>query len=157
MGESISLKCAKCGYVKSFQLGIGMMYSPSGVFESSHGSKPLLESLVRSRKIKERTFSLLNEPSASPADDYGHEIYYCPHCHELHERFYFRIDYNGGCFEPEYQCTKCRHSLHRAKAQTEGGEIRLRYANNKSIDWQCPRCGHGRLEHDIGAFFATWD
>lgn len=151
------MQCAKCGYGKSFQLGIGMMYSPSRVFESYHDEKPLLESLVRSRKIKERAFSLLKEQSASPADGYGHEIYYCPHCHELCERFYFRLTYDGGSYEPEYQCTRCKHLLHRAKVMRKGGEIKLYYANHKVIDWQCPWCGHNRLDEGIPAEVVMWD
>jgi len=90
MGKSISLRCTKCGYSKSFQLSIGMMYSPLSAFESSYDGKPLLESLVRSGKIKERAYSLLKEHSAVP-EKYGHELYYCPHCYELCGRFYFRL------------------------------------------------------------------
>ena len=100
---------------------------------------------------------MLNEQSASPADDYGHEVYFCPRCHELCGRFYFRLVYSGGSYEPEYKCTKCRHFLHRAKAAKKGGEIKLYDANNNMIDWQCPRCGHDRLEQDIAAGIVMWD
>ena len=36
MGQVINLHCTKCEYSKSFHLGIGMMYSPSAVFDSSY-------------------------------------------------------------------------------------------------------------------------
>jgi len=159
MGQVISLYCAKCEYSKSFHLGIGMMYSPSTVFDGSYidDEKPLLDSLVKSKKIKEQAFSLLNEQFATPTDDYGHEIYYCPHCNELYERFYFCILYDGGSYEPEYKCTKCKHLLHRAKVTMEDGEIQLFYTNNKIIDWQCPQCGNSKLNQGRTIGVLMWD
>lgn len=60
MGQDISFRCTKCEYNKSFHLGIGMMYSPSAVFDRSYfDEKPLPDSLVKSKKIKEQVFHYL--------------------------------------------------------------------------------------------------
>jgi len=39
----------------------------------------------------------------------------------------------------------------------KGGKIKLCYANNKTIVWQCPRCGSSRLEENITAGIVMWD
>jgi hypothetical protein len=147
MGQGFGVRYTKCEYNKYFHLGIGMMYSPTAVFGRTYldNEKPLLDLLVKSKKIKEQAFTILHDRNGVPTDDYGHEVYYCPHCHELYERFHFCITYAGGSFEPEYKCSKCRHLLHRTQIIMENGKFRLLYKNNKPINWCCPQCGNDKL------------
>jgi hypothetical protein len=157
MGSGFGIRCVHCGFNKKFRLGIGKLYIPEYIFVAFIlDGKPMLESLVRDKGIKEQAFSILREKKGVPSDEYGHELYYCHHCHELCERFYFRITYDECSFEPEYKCRKCKIKLHRVKENVSDGKLRLRYRNNKPVIWECPKCGGKALSENVTMTF-WWD
>jgi predicted RNA-binding Zn-ribbon protein involved in translation (DUF1610 family) len=152
--------------------GIGMMYAPNAVFYGRcddptqnwsiafqdgycEEDKPLLLSLVKSKKIKDKAFDLLSS-GAIPDDDYGHELYVCPKCMRLANRFYFKLLSSAGDYEPDYHCAKCKTVLRRVEVKdTSDEELQLIYKNHRKIDWKCPDCGNDRIIHD--GYMALWD
>ena len=44
--------------------------------------------------------------------DYEHKLYVCTNCPGLYERFYVKIDYDGGLvYETDFICGKCKNGL----------------------------------------------
>jgi len=162
MGRQYEIKCDGCGYSISVTEGVGMMYAPHAVFYGCCNNptqnwsialpdgyceegEPLLLSFVKSKKIKEKAFSLLSN-GAHPDDEYGHELYACPKCMRLANRFYFKISSPVEEYEPDYKCSKCKTSLQRAEVKI-GKDKRVKLINrgSKRIDWKCPDCGGNQL------------
>lgn len=154
MGSSYGISCRECDYSKDFMIGIGMMYNPYSLrdFDSEFA---LLPHLIRSKKSLAYIKKLLNEKNAEIADGYGHEIYRCPKCGEFHGRFYLRLEYDGGSYEVEYKCPKCKAGLKL-----------IDYDINEVEGWQekkinlekypCPKCGNFSLYED-GNGLILWD
>ena len=132
MGLGIVINCEQCGYEKSFTLGIGFSYYPQAVFydkvdESGRAvGKPMLASLVKDSKIRKEALDLI--AAGGTPGEYGHEMYGCPHCNHLCERFYFRIKAEEKFFEPEYKCSKCKRIMLRLSIDPDGRRLR----------WPCP-------------------
>ena len=139
MGSCIMINCGQCGYEKSFILGIGFAYSPYSVFYDRPDEpgieerKPLLASLVKSSKTRKEALDLI--AAGGLPGEYGHEVYGCPHCRHLCERFYFRIETKEKFFEPEYKCSKCKRTLLRLNFNSYG----------RRLQWPCPSCGKKKL------------
>lgn len=156
MGERISIKCSKCEYSKTLDIGIGMIYSPMGVFAGYPPEDAMIYHLIRSSKMKETVRELLNDDGV-PEEDYGHSIYCCPKCNEIYSRFHFKIKYKGKIFEPPYLCSKCKRTLVRAKIENDQDKIILEDFEGKRIHWRCPKCSNGELEYDKESIFILWD
>lgn len=159
MGQRYGIKCSKCDYKRLINLGIGMMYSPKHVFYKGYykeSDKPLLESLVKSKKIIEYDFTLM-ENGGEPSDDYGHSIYLCTKCGELYSRFHFSIENSDEKYEPKYCCSKCKRVLTRVQFKENKGILKLMTINNESIAWECPKCGNDKLEFDFSLGVMMWD
>jgi ssDNA-binding Zn-finger/Zn-ribbon topoisomerase 1 len=144
----------ECDYTKDFRIGIGMMYSPQNLidFESDFA---LLLNLIRSKKAISHIKELLNSKNALIADNYGHEIYRCPKCGEFYERFFIHLDYDGGSFEVEYKCTRCKHVLNPIDYEIKDGNGR----EEKEINlkkYPCPKCGNYKL-YEGGSLEMMWD
>jgi len=172
MGEAYSIKCSSCDYGLWVTEGIGMMYSPNAVFYGRcddpsqnwsiafpdgycKNDKPLLLSLVKSKTIKEKAFELLTN-GAHPDNDYGHELFVCPKCMRLSNRFHFKLISPSENFEPDYKCSKCRVSLNRVIAkQGKNGCYKLTQRNKQRVDWKCPDCGGDQLIS--GVDYILWD
>ena len=165
MGKGYGLKCSTCDYSISVTEGIGMMYSPHAVFYGRcddptqnwsaafpdgycEKDKPLLLSLVKSKRIKDKAFELLAS-GATPADyEYGHELYICPKCLRLSNRFHFKLVSPTEQFEPDYKCSMCKSSLRRVEVKFDkNGNGTIFYRTRRKADWKCPDCGGDRLEH----------
>lgn len=159
MGKGYGIKCSKCDYSKFFQLGIGMMYSPNHIFYGGYyhdDDKPMLESLVKSKKIKEHAFKLIKD-GGKPTHGYEHSIYLCPKCNEFHRRFYFCIETANEKYEPKYYCSKCKRILIRVTLEGNEGKFNLITMNNEQIKWNCPKCGNDMLEQDFSLGVFMWD
>ena len=172
MGQGYGIKCSACDYGLTVTEGVGMMYSPNAVFygrsndQSQNWSiafpdgyckddRPLLLSLVKSKRIKERAFELLAN-GATPDDEYGHELFVCPKCMRLANRFYFKLLSLTGNFEPEYHCTKCKTSLWRVELTSEAEcQPEIIYKSQSKVDWKCPDCGNERIVYD--GHMILWD
>jgi hypothetical protein len=148
----VMVTCEQCGYGESFSPGIGFMYDPVSVFYGDR--KPLLVSLVKNSGITQKALNLLR--NGGVPDSYGHEIYGCPHCKSLHERFYFRIVADGDpqktLFEPEYECLKCGRVLVCLRVETNTKNFP--WGEKASLQWNCPACGYESLAvNSVG----NWD
>ena len=162
MGQAYSIKCSSCDYGLSVTKGVGMMYSPNAVFHGRcddpsqnwslafpdgycEDDKPLLLSLVKSEKIKDKAFTLL-ATGAVPDFGYGHELYTCPKCMQLENRFYFKLISPSENYEPDYKCSICRASLYRVVVKlNRNGRIKLTRRDRQKVDWKCPDCGGNQL------------
>ncbi len=154
MGSSYNIGCKECDYNKSFHIGIGMMYSPHNLmdFESEFA---LIPSLIRSKKTVAQIKELLNNKGAVIANDYGHEIFRCPRCGEFYERFFIHLDYDGGSFEVEYKCSKCKTKL--KQIDYEAAEVTGWVERKINLQkYPCPKCGkHSLFEDD--RLMELWD
>jgi hypothetical protein len=66
MGRQYGIKCAECDYGISVMEGVGMMCSPNTVFYGySENDKPLLLSLVKSKRIKNAAFAFLSNSATT--------------------------------------------------------------------------------------------
>ena len=145
MGTSYGISCRECNYKKTFMVGIGMIYSPQNLidFESKHA---LLPSLIKSKKAVIYIKELLNGENAV-ITDYNYKVYRCPKCGEFYERFFIHLDYDGGRFEVEYKCPKCKVAL---KSIDYNGKKVDRW-KEKEINlekYPCPKCGKCSLHED---------
>ena len=165
MGQNYEIKCSACDYRISVSEGVGMADSPHAVFygrcddPSQNWSIacpdgfceegiPNLSKYVKSKRIKEKAFALLSQ-GAKPADDYGYEMYHCPKCMRLENRFYFRLKTFPGKYEPEYKCPKCKGSLQRVELkEKKDNRIEVVNKNGSKADWKCPKCGNNCLVFD---------
>ena len=110
MGESQIYKCMSCKYELKYILGIGFLYSPDRLFSNELG-KPLIDSLIRSKKVKETLKEWINVRHAKICDGYGHVLYVCPSCDRTANKFHIKLEDNGEFFEPEYECDTCKVKL----------------------------------------------
>lgn len=154
MGRSYAISCKNCDYKNRFITGIGMMYAPHNLtdFETDN---PLLPSLIRSKKTIETIKSLLTDKGAVIADNYGHEIYSCPKCGEFHGRFFIHLDYDGGSYEAEYKCSKCKTLLELIKHDSSDN-AGWRDKEVSLEKYPCPKCGTYSLSED-GEAIILWD
>ena len=173
MGQGYSLKCSSCDYSISVTEGVGMMYSPHAVFYGRcddptqnwsiafpdgycEDDKPLLLSLVKSKRIKDKAFELLANGAAPVDFDYGHELYVCPKCMRLANRFHFKLESPSEQYEPNYRCSNCKALLHRVEVKfAKDGNGKVVYKNKRAANWKCPECGGDRLVY--GEDMIMWD
>jgi rubredoxin len=152
MGIMAKVQCRKCGYEENFRLGRGMM-NPRAIFYGARGREPLIA--IKSPKIREEALSLLK--SGGVPDSYGSEIYGCPHCRDLYQKFYFRIVADEKIFEPKYRGSKCGHVLVRLNTalKKDVRETLLGKATYQKmvLKWNCPSCGHERLVANRSGFY----
>jgi len=122
MGSGFSVECAICGWKRAFTLGIGMAYfSPAVVLaEQVHW------------KQRDKILALLNE--GKPDDiEYSHQLYLCPKCSTLHQRFYINMRKEGlSIFETRFKCRKCRSELRESSEEDVASS-------------RCGRCGQQAL------------
>lgn len=122
MGSGIAVQCQSCDYDKEFYLGVGMMYSSlENVIDSVHyRERPEVLKILQNHKVEKC--------------DYEHKLYACTKCAGLYERFYVKIDYDGGeVYETDFICGKCKSGL------VEVEDISA--ANNRP----CPKCNQKTL------------
>ena len=172
MGKGYGMKCSSCDYGISVTEGVGMMYSPNAVFYGRcddptqnwsiafpdgycEKNKPMLLSLVKCDKIKEKAFELLAN-GATPDFGYGHELYACPKCMRLDINFYFKLVSPTEQFEPAYQCSNCDTTLRRVQTKIcLDGSRGMVFKNNRKINWKCPECSGNKLMDDGNVIM--WD
>jgi uncharacterized protein with PIN domain len=115
------------------------MYAPHNLIDFK-AENPLLPSLIRSKKMVDFIKELLKDKNAIITDGYGHEIYRCPKCGEFYGRFFIHLDYDGGSFEVEYKCPKCKVTLERIDYK----HFNDNYGDEKRVSlekYPCPKCG----------------
>ncbi len=171
MGDLYGIECATCDYRIEVIEGVDMLYATHNVFYGRSDDpaqnrstafserfykdgKPLLPCLVEDERINDAAFRLLSE-GATP-DGHGHELYFCPKCNRLENRFYFKLKTAEAQYEPDYQCPICGTPLRRIRTKSgKNGQVLIVYKNNRRIDWKCPECGCNKLVYsDV---FGMWD
>ena len=127
-------------------MGVGMMYSPARVLDFD-AEEWFLSSLIDSSRTLIRIKKLIQERGAQLKDNYGHEIYRCPSCHNLYNHFFLHLDYQGGSYEIPYKCPQCSISLEvidydltLPEAEDDEEERTLNLTNTP-----CPKCGKKNL------------
>ena len=187
MGTGILFSCTACKYSKDLSFGVGMMYSPNAVFYGRcndatqnwsvafpngycENDNPLLLSLVKEEKTKEKAFGFLSKGAKPDGYKYGHEAYICPKCKCLETRFYFRLKKEDVMYEPDYRCEKCVSSLKRTHFLDTNKKVIENiqnidydgiskvficyYENDASVIWNCPDCDN---DHFKGEISIHWD
>ena len=146
MGQTHDLRCSKCGYGIKAMLGIGMLYSSENIFQ---GDQPILLDLVSDQEQAKKALDQV-AAGAKIFENYGHELYACPHDFFLYDKFYFKV----GSIEPMYQCPYGDGILERLIfAKGRAGTTRLKFIGQEKY-WQCPRCGNDAM---IEYAFENWD
>lgn len=162
MGRGYVLECAKCGMgIGTYYVGTGMMYVPSSI-------RSMLKSLIRSREIRSHVETMLDKgASFSDGGSYGHDLYICPKCNKLYERFYFRLECGSEIYEPPYMCHKCKKPLLLARFRgreqvAETGDyfsatspFRIVGRDDENIAARCPNCGGDEFNSIVENFM--WD
>ena len=100
MGSGITISCESCDYDKTFYLGVGMMYSS-------------LENVIKcvDRWRRAAVLEIIQNHEMGKCD-YEHKLYGCANCKRLYERFYVKIDFDGGeVYETGFRCGNCRSNL----------------------------------------------
>jgi len=121
--------CHNCERQFRLDLSAGMTYSP--LEEVIHWTRGNARRKLQEIVAHDRVISA----------EYGHRLLACPHCDTLQERFYVRVDYEGGsprryrAYETTFACSKCRRPL------IEPGKPISQY--------RCFECGSYALGEDI--------
>jgi hypothetical protein len=135
VGHGLSTHCKRCGRQDTYTIGIGMAY---------YSLENVLNCL--SPRNREKVKKILAEYKVD-ATEYEHRLYSCPTCLTLHNRFFVRMEYDGGkIFETSYRCGKCRRQLFPVK-DNKRGEIDFG-------SFLCKSCGQPALE---GGLSIMWD
>ena len=152
MGSTISLCCKDCCYKKDFTVGVGMMYSPDNIRDLD-GEFAMLPDLIPSKRTLTYIKELLEERNAEITDDYGHGVYRCKKCGEFHGRFYLRLEFDGGSYDVEYKCPRCKTKMERVDCLLEPGDCKDSKVNLEN--YPCPACGKHSLYE--GESMLLWD
>jgi hypothetical protein len=125
MGEGFSLMCTNCAHHDSFMLGVGMAYySLENVIDCLHPAQR-----KRVGQIFDTRYNIQT--------DFYHNLYACPKCRTLHERFFVSIADNiEVIYETSFRCGKCQITL-----------IPIEWGEGK-MDWSpyvCKSCGEHAL------------
>lgn len=143
MGYTFDVKCEKCDYNFSANVGIGML--DCDFFEIDFRiDKSYLYGHIEEKKIIDDICFVLETKENISRNLYGSSQYVCSKCGRLYNNFNFQLTFTGGTYEPDYFCKECKNKL--TLVNIENGEL---------IDWQCPLCGHSKLikDHSIDIYF----
>ena len=166
MGSIFGVKCEKCDY--RFTVDIGHGFLGCGFFEPGLKSeKPRFYDYINSKRILSDIEELIETKNDVWEDKeaysrreqwrgHGSAQYICPNCGRLHNKFYFRLKYDGGFYEPKYYCSSCKRKLvcvELISAETESIIIK----SDQKIDWKCPNCGGKKLIFDVEAGYTCYD
>jgi Zn finger protein HypA/HybF involved in hydrogenase expression len=130
-GITYIIPCPQCGKNYEITYGNSMICTNRALTVSClhTGGRPLLEYLVKSKSIKEKTFELLNDGYILNAG-YQYSTYYCKKCRKIFTRFYYSLSKNENTWEPEYRCWCCKGKI-----------ARIMQENMNQITVSC-KCGH---------------
>jgi len=177
MGENILIYCGNCykskdnlfkddeyeiingkfvllknnAFKKSFTLGGGFI-SPESIFYGKYFKKPIIFDLIKKKSIKEDIKNLIKN-NAKIIDAY-HSIYFCPKCHDISNKYYFKMEFNG-VYEPKYYCRYCKSKLENIDYELENEEkVIFKNIKEETIEISCKKCGSNNLLMEHLAF---WD
>lgn len=124
----------------SFDVGIGMGYSPERVFYGDQDQEAKIYRIVKSKTIIKDLRRILVDPVLIRS--YGYSLYVCEECHKYYNRFYFHIQWhrNGqdGEYRPVYYCRECKKELSCLDVSDDG----LIFQDTKApYAFSCALCG----------------
>lgn len=156
MGITVKLFCGKCGCHRLFFLGFGFNHDSRYIFyDSMCNLRLMVESPQERVNIRGIMFS---HPDAKVLESEC-RIYYCPYCGNLHENYYFKINYGNGEYSPRYYCSRCETELELLDTNwsTVCSNEPLQFFNCKGmpIKLSCPDCGRGKMRCADGSI--DWD
>jgi len=143
MGYMITAKCNNCKTSKDLLLGIGMLYDTDSIYFRNNGS--MLYEIVEDDRIVDEAMTLLNTEKGVPGE-YNTDVYICPECKDIEQKFYFQIaenESNGDnniLYEPNYSCVKCKVPLKHIHFNW-GEEAPDLEGKLKLEGWLCNECG----------------
>ena len=124
MGYGITSSCKICNHDEEFILGVGMMYS---------SVENVLDTVVHWRyrtKIRE----ILSQHKLATTE-YSHELYICPTCEIIFERFYIRISqFDKVLYESSFCCNKCKCILKKTTPE-DVENCRCKKCKARDLEW----------------------
>jgi len=155
MGEGYGLECERCKH--SFEIHEGGGFLDYGIFRTEPNGKPKFHEYVGTAKMIAEINDIMRtkenvaeyHPPYDPNKKFsgsGWKMYLCPECRRLDSRYYFRITFTGGEYEPPYHCKKCKKKILPAKLRKSGDAMRI--VAGKGIWWKCPKCGHDKVVYN---------
>ena len=156
MGHTFGVKCEKCTY--SFEATVGHGMLGCGFLETNPNTcKPYFYEYFENDKIINDIHLILRTGQNVREDEdtylerkawrgHGSAQYYCSECGRLYNRYYFRLIFTGGEYDPEYFCEECGTQL-----------ILIDLENSEIPNWHCPLCEHNRLIYDNNIPFILYD
>jgi len=153
MGEIFDVKCGQCDY--KFRTDVGHGLRGCGFFETNpETNKPYYYDYIRSKKIIADINNIVETQNDVEEDAYAHRKqwhghgsaqYFCRKCRKLHNKFYFKLVFLGGTYEPIYSCSKCRNKLILVELMSDKNEQIIIKFGQDIINWQCPKCDNNKL------------
>lgn len=154
MGNSIGISCKECDYSVIFWVGTSRYFHLDNLadFDTEITTFP---ELIDSENAVVYIKYLLKEKNAVIANTYRKEIYHCSNCDEFCDRFFIHLDYEGGSFEVEYKCPRCKAPI----KPVDYDIILVNDWEERKINlkkYPCPKCGKVRLYEDFSTMIDWW-
>jgi hypothetical protein len=107
VGHGVTSSCKICNHAEEFILGVGMMYS---------SLENVLDTVVHWRYRTKISEILIQHKLATT--EYSHELYICPACEIIFERFYIKISqFDKVLYESSFCCNKCKCILNKTSPE----------------------------------------
>jgi predicted RNA-binding Zn-ribbon protein involved in translation (DUF1610 family) len=163
MGEFVKIQCTNCDFRRYFCIGIGLLDTIQW-YQTHRTGENSISLLTHSNRASSKIYNLIDNESATIANDFGREIYRCKKCGEFYGRFYIHLNYQNGSHEVLYACPTCKNKMERVKRNKKQDNVDSEmndhlYSNNQelnTLEYPCPKCGEMHLQevHDL---FTKWD
>ena len=166
MGEIFGVKCSKCDYSFSANIGHGML--ECGFLEiNNETEKPYFYGYIKDKKIITDIENILDTWDDVSEDDstypwrsewfgHGSAQYLCQECGQLHNKFFFTLKGSGGKYQPTYCCSLCKKKLTFIELErNESGAITIK--SNQPVKWSCPQCDNSKLMCDPNGDHIMYD
>ena len=166
MGEEYGIRCQNCDYKFTVNIGHGM--HECGFLENDFETNmPMFYRYIDDKTILKKIESLRTKHNESLIEcgcigedewnGHGRTTYLCTDCSTLHTRYYFKLKYPEGEYEPEYLCPFCGTSLTKVNVVFGENSFFLLDSMGNTIPWKCPDCGGNELVFDFAFGFKMYD
>jgi ribosomal protein S27E len=165
MGEQYRIRCKKCNYSYTVDIGHGMdacgFFEPScwderpcyySYFEEPHIIHDIEDLLAKYGSALSEDFTA---PATKEWNGHGRFLYVCPKCQKLHTKFAFKLVHPDGEYVPEYKCDSCDTGLKRIQIEIpvdRDDVLGFKYDNSENFELKCPICGHDKFVRPSGTF-----
>ena len=166
MGEIFGVKCSKCDFTFSVNLGHGM--AGCAFFEiDEETKKPYFYGEIKYQQVLSDVEHIMDTWDNVEEDEnayawrsdwfrHGSGQYLCQECGQLHNKFLFALKGSGGKYQPTYYCTTCNNILTFVELKiNESGTVTIK--SEQPIIWSCPQCENDRLVRDPNGGHILYD